>query len=211
MIAPNMATMLGFIATDAAISAGVLGFARRSNANSFNAITVDGDGSTNDSVLIGQRSGRAEPITAPTIRPSGFRTALDTVMRIWRSRLSATVRRDEIRDNHGDWPQAMMPHAGSAPSPSPHWSKRRSPARIQVGRVARLSARRAKSRPVTDRHIDGRVDRRRGRVDGYDGRSPRMAGKTLRSTFQLEVAPADPRVWTWTCSRLHLDQCRLSG
>ena len=83
MIAPNMATMLGFIATDAAISAGVLAvLLRRSNANSFNAITVDSDSSTNDSVLI-VASGLAEhrPITdADDPALAGFRTALDTVM-----------------------------------------------------------------------------------------------------------------------------------
>ena len=83
MIAPDMATMLGFIATDAAISADVLAvLLRRSNANSFNAITVDSDSSTNDSVLF-VASGMAEhrPITdADDPALAGFRTALGTVM-----------------------------------------------------------------------------------------------------------------------------------
>ena len=83
MIAPDMATMLGFIATDAAISADVLAvLLRRSNANSFNAITVDSDSSTNDSVLF-VASGMAEhrPITdADDPALVGFRTALETVM-----------------------------------------------------------------------------------------------------------------------------------
>lgn len=52
MIAPNMATMLGYVATDAAISPDMLlHILRRANAKSFNAITVDGDTSTNDSVF----------------------------------------------------------------------------------------------------------------------------------------------------------------
>ena len=80
MIAPDMATMLGFIATDAAISADVLAvLLRRSNANSFNAITVDSDSSTNDSVLL-VASGMAKhrPITdADDPALAGFRTALD--------------------------------------------------------------------------------------------------------------------------------------
>ena len=52
MIRPNMATMLGFIATDARISQHVLEalLARAADA-SFNAITVDGDTSTNDSFV----------------------------------------------------------------------------------------------------------------------------------------------------------------
>jgi glutamate N-acetyltransferase / amino-acid N-acetyltransferase len=53
MIQPNMATMLGFIATDANISAELLDRALRSTVNStFNSITVDGDTSTNDTVAI---------------------------------------------------------------------------------------------------------------------------------------------------------------
>ncbi len=53
MIEPNMATMLAFIATDAKISALNLQTSlRRANAPTFNAITVDGDMSTNDTVLV---------------------------------------------------------------------------------------------------------------------------------------------------------------
>jgi glutamate N-acetyltransferase/amino-acid N-acetyltransferase len=53
MIAPNMATMLGFITTDVAISKPLLMKAlRAANNRSFNRITVDGDMSTNDQVLV---------------------------------------------------------------------------------------------------------------------------------------------------------------
>src|SRR5690606_27421615 len=53
MIRPNMATMLGFLATDAAIVPDVLQDMARSIADmSFNRITVDGDTSTNDSFVI---------------------------------------------------------------------------------------------------------------------------------------------------------------
>ncbi|WP_019023151.1 MULTISPECIES: bifunctional glutamate N-acetyltransferase/amino-acid acetyltransferase ArgJ [unclassified Thioalkalivibrio] len=52
MIHPNMATMLGFIGTDLAITeADLLPLLRAANAASFNAITVDGDTSTNDAVV----------------------------------------------------------------------------------------------------------------------------------------------------------------
>ncbi|MAU41317.1 MAG: bifunctional ornithine acetyltransferase/N-acetylglutamate synthase [Kordiimonas sp.] len=52
MIAPNMATMLGYIATDAALPAQVLQqILSRTTAVSFNAITVDSDTSTSDTVL----------------------------------------------------------------------------------------------------------------------------------------------------------------
>ena len=53
MIHPNMATMLGYIATDAAISQSALDKIIQHAVNkSFNCITVDGDTSTNDSLIL---------------------------------------------------------------------------------------------------------------------------------------------------------------
>ena len=52
MIAPDMATMLGFIFTDAAVAPAFLQLClSRANARSFSCITVDGDTSTSDTVL----------------------------------------------------------------------------------------------------------------------------------------------------------------
>lgn len=53
MIHPNMATMLGYVATDAAISQAALNVMIQDVVNqSFNCITVDGDTSTNDSLIL---------------------------------------------------------------------------------------------------------------------------------------------------------------
>jgi glutamate N-acetyltransferase / amino-acid N-acetyltransferase len=53
MIQPNMATMLGFIATDAAVGRDTLqDMVRHVAERSFNVITVDGDTSTNDSLVL---------------------------------------------------------------------------------------------------------------------------------------------------------------
>ena len=53
MIRPNMATMLGFIATDACVDQSVMAaLARELAEGSFNRVTVDGDTSTNDSLLV---------------------------------------------------------------------------------------------------------------------------------------------------------------
>ncbi|MEE4956914.1 bifunctional glutamate N-acetyltransferase/amino-acid acetyltransferase ArgJ [Pseudomonas alliivorans] len=53
MIRPNMATMLGYIATDAKVSQSVLQDLIRDGANkSFNRITIDGDTSTNDCCML---------------------------------------------------------------------------------------------------------------------------------------------------------------
>jgi len=62
MIRPNMATMLGFLATDAVIAAPLLQtLARQAADASFNRITIDGDTSTNDSfvVMATQQAGHA--------------------------------------------------------------------------------------------------------------------------------------------------------
>ena len=53
MIKPNMATMLGFVATDAGIAQSLLdGLVKEAADASFNCITVDGDTSTNDSFVM---------------------------------------------------------------------------------------------------------------------------------------------------------------
>jgi glutamate N-acetyltransferase/amino-acid N-acetyltransferase len=60
MIHPNMATMLAFIATDAAIDKKTLGRAlREANNKTFNRITVDGETSTNDMAIL-LANGKAE-------------------------------------------------------------------------------------------------------------------------------------------------------
>ncbi len=63
MIRPNMATMLGFVATDAVVAPALLQpLVKEAADQSFNRITIDGDTSTNDSfVLVAtQRAGHAE-------------------------------------------------------------------------------------------------------------------------------------------------------
>lgn len=69
MIHPNMATMLGFIATDAGFAPGLLSSLTKEVADfSFNAITIDGDTSTNDSFIImatGQSSVHIKSIQDP--------------------------------------------------------------------------------------------------------------------------------------------------
>ena len=64
MIAPDMATMLGFIFTDAAVDPALLQqMLERANARSFSCITVDGDTSTSDTVLA-FATGTAVPIAS---------------------------------------------------------------------------------------------------------------------------------------------------
>lgn len=84
MIAPDMATMLCYIFTDAAISRDVLQQCLwLDNAKTFNCVTVDGDTSTSDTVIVGA-TGKAdmEPITDfADPRVHAFREALHAVMK----------------------------------------------------------------------------------------------------------------------------------
>ena len=81
MIEPNMATMLAFIATDAFVSKKSLQDALSSaNAESFNAITVDGDMSTNDTVLVLANGVSGVDVSDPASEAGqGFRAALKAV------------------------------------------------------------------------------------------------------------------------------------
>ncbi|UYG08888.1 bifunctional glutamate N-acetyltransferase/amino-acid acetyltransferase ArgJ [Halomonas sp. M4R1S46] len=79
MIKPNMATMLAFVATDAAIEPRVLEtLLQESVARSFNCITVDGDTSTNDACML-ISTGRGAAV-ADEERLAVFRDALQRVM-----------------------------------------------------------------------------------------------------------------------------------
>lgn len=69
MIHPNMATMLGYIATDAAISQSALDSIIQYAVNrSFNCITVDGDTSTNDSLVL-MATGQADTPEIQEVTP----------------------------------------------------------------------------------------------------------------------------------------------
>jgi glutamate N-acetyltransferase/amino-acid N-acetyltransferase len=71
MIKPNMATMLGFLACDAAVAQSVLDVLVKEVADrSFNCITVDGDTSTNDSFILVATGKSSLPPIASTDTPA---------------------------------------------------------------------------------------------------------------------------------------------
>jgi glutamate N-acetyltransferase/amino-acid N-acetyltransferase len=81
MIHPNMATMLGYIATDAAVSQSALeSIIQYAVSKSFNCITVDGDTSTNDSLMMmaTRLAGNVE-ITEQSANFTALRDALTNV------------------------------------------------------------------------------------------------------------------------------------
>ena len=96
MIRPDMATMLGFVATDAVIAPAALNELVREAADaSFNRITVDGDTSTNDSFILmaTQRAGHARIEALDTPEGHALRDAVIGV--------SAQLARAIVRDGEG--------------------------------------------------------------------------------------------------------------
>ena len=84
MIAPDMATMLAFVFTDARLPAPLLRrLLKVANDRSFNCITVDGDTSTSDTVLLAAtgKAGNRVPTGLGDPALKEFRAALETVMR----------------------------------------------------------------------------------------------------------------------------------
>jgi glutamate N-acetyltransferase/amino-acid N-acetyltransferase len=94
MIAPDMATMLSFIFTDAAISASALQTLLKDGvADTFNAVTIDGDTSTSDTLMMfatGKATGSQRIVRAADPRLKDFRKALHAVL----ADLSEQIARD---------------------------------------------------------------------------------------------------------------------
>jgi glutamate N-acetyltransferase/amino-acid N-acetyltransferase len=94
MIAPDMATMLSFVFTDAAIAAPVLqSLLKEGVADTFNAVTVDGDTSTSDTLMLfatGKARDCPRIARASDPRLKDFRKALNAVL----ANLSEQVARD---------------------------------------------------------------------------------------------------------------------
>jgi glutamate N-acetyltransferase/amino-acid N-acetyltransferase len=85
MIHPNMATMLGYVATDAALSQPLLeALVRHAADRSFNCITVDGDTSTNDSFMLiaTGEAGVAEITDAASAHYAALRDAVTEVSQV---------------------------------------------------------------------------------------------------------------------------------
>ena len=95
MIRPNMATMLGFVATDACVDPALLpALAKQLADGSFNRITIDGDTSTNDSfMLIATHKAGHAPITS--LDSAEGQALLKGLMQVARQLAHAIVRDGE--------------------------------------------------------------------------------------------------------------------
>ncbi|MEO9050073.1 MAG: bifunctional glutamate N-acetyltransferase/amino-acid acetyltransferase ArgJ [Candidatus Dormiibacterota bacterium] len=95
MIHPNMATMLAYVTTDAAVEAGLMGKLVKSVADrSFNQVTVDGDSSTNDTFLmLANGAAGNKPVRAGSVEALQLEQALMDV--------AQRLARDIARDGEG--------------------------------------------------------------------------------------------------------------
>ena len=95
MIRPNMATMLGFLATDAAVDPGLMNeLAKKVADASFNRVTVDGDTSTNDSFVVLATGEAGNPVVADLGSPEGL-ALVDALTEVARRLAHAIVRDGE--------------------------------------------------------------------------------------------------------------------
>ncbi|HEY4319422.1 MAG TPA: bifunctional glutamate N-acetyltransferase/amino-acid acetyltransferase ArgJ [Herbaspirillum sp.] len=80
MIRPNMATMLGFLAIDAAVAQPVLDTLVKHVAElSFNCITIDGDTSTNDSFILIAAGSAADPLRVDSVDSADYAALAEAV------------------------------------------------------------------------------------------------------------------------------------
>jgi glutamate N-acetyltransferase/amino-acid N-acetyltransferase len=95
MIRPNMATMLGFVATDAVVAPGLLqGLVSEAADRSFNRITIDGDTSTNDSFVL-VASGLAGHAPIADVASIDYATLRQAVVEVSQQLAQAIVRDGE--------------------------------------------------------------------------------------------------------------------
>ena len=154
MIAPDMATLLSFVFTDAAIAPPVLQRLLSDGVvDSFNALTVDSDTSTSDTLLLfATGAATMAPILAlEDPRVPAFAAALEAAPR--RPRQAGGTRRGgrpQVRDGRGRTARRRRrPRAASrCRSPTRPWSRRPSPARTQIGAVSSWRSARPARRPT---------------------------------------------------------------
>lgn len=212
MIAPDMATMLGFLFTDAAIPAPVLSaLLTELTDRTFNAITVDSDTSTSDTVLLAAtgQAGNPPPQSPGSPALAGFRQALESVMR--------DLAQQIVRDGEGasKFIQIAVTGADSAASArrvalaiansplvktaiageDPNW-----------GRVV-MAVGKAGERADRDRltiGIGGIAIARDGeRVEGYDEGPVAAHMKGSEIEIDVDLGIGDGSATVWTCDLTH--------
>jgi glutamate N-acetyltransferase/amino-acid N-acetyltransferase len=212
MIAPDMATMLGFVFTDAAIGRAVLqAMLARAIDRSFNAITVDSDISTSDTMLL-VATGAAGNRRITAMSSAGaraFQTALDQVLR--------DLAQQVVRDGEGAEKFVTITVTGAA---SPRAARRIGLAIANSPLVktalagsdpnwGRIAAAVAKGGEKADRDrlriaIGGVAICDKGqRIDGYDETPVARYMKGREIQIEVDVGIGRGKATVWTCDLTH--------
>jgi glutamate N-acetyltransferase / amino-acid N-acetyltransferase len=216
MIAPDMATMLAYVFTDAAIPAKVLqALLVAANERSFNSITVDGDTSTSDTVLLcaTQQAKHKRVTRASDPRLKSFRRALDEVM--------IDLAQQVVRDGEGAEKFVTIEVAGAASARaarrvglaignSPLVKTALAAGDANWGRIV-MAVGKAGEKADRDKlaiSIGGvRIAEKGGPVPGYDEApvAKHMAGRDIRMTIDLGIGKGRATVWTCDLTHRYID------
>ncbi len=212
MIAPDMATMLSFVFTDAAIAAPVLQeLLNQGCAASFNCITVDSDTSTSDTLMLFAtgRAGNAEITALDDPRLQDFRAALNALL----VDLACQVVRDgegagkfiTITVSGADSHRAARV-VGLAIANSPLVKTAVAGADANWGRIV-MAVGKSGERADRDRlaiRIGGILVAAEGMVvDGYDEAPVADHMKGLEIDIGVDLGLGDGRATVWTCDLTH--------
>jgi glutamate N-acetyltransferase/amino-acid N-acetyltransferase len=212
MIAPDMATMLAYVFTDAALPPEVLRPLLAGAADhSFNSITVDGDTSTSDTLLLcatGQVRHRAVTSAADP-RLAGFRAALD--------RLTVDLAQQVVRDGEGAQKFVAIEVSGAESAAaarrigltignSPLVKTALAAGDANWGRIVMAVGRAGEKadRDLLSIAVGGIAIVARGEpVPGYDETpvAAHMKGREIEIAVDLGIGPG--RATVWTCDLTH--------
>jgi glutamate N-acetyltransferase/amino-acid N-acetyltransferase len=212
MIAPDMATMLAYVFTDAALPPGVLQpLLTAAAGRSFNCITVDGDTSTSDTVLLcATRRASHRPVAdAADSRLADFRRALDAVM--------IDLAQQIVRDGEGAQKFVTIEVTGAATAEaarrvgltignSPLVKTAISAGDPNWGRIV-MAVGKAGEKIDPDRlaiSIGGiRITSGGGPVPGYDETpvASHMSGREI--TISVDLGIGSGKATVWTCDLTH--------
>ncbi len=212
MIAPDMATMLGFVFTDAAIPAKALqAMLTRATDRSFNCITVDGDTSTSDTLLFCATGTAGNPKVAEAGDPrlKDFRRALEEVM--------IDLAQQVVRDGEGAAKFATIAITGAASNKaarkiglsignSPLVKTALAAGDANWGRLV-MAVGKAGQKADRDQltiHIGGvPIAAAGGLVDGYDETPVAQHMKGQEVLIEIDVGIGRGKAVVWTCDLTH--------
>jgi glutamate N-acetyltransferase/amino-acid N-acetyltransferase len=212
MIAPNMGTMLAFVFTDARIPAQALRTLLKSaNDRSFNSITVDGDTSTSDTVLLCAtgEAGNKAAASAASAQLRDFRAKLDEVMQ--------DLAQQVVRDGEGAQKLIRVTAKGAvsetsarrialAIANSPLVKTAIAGEDANWGRLV-MAVGKSGERAVPARlgiRIGGVEVARKGmRVTGYDEAPVALHMKGREIDLEVDIGLGRGRATVWTCDLTH--------